>query len=144
MVQVHGTAVEVDGLGVLLLGPSGSGKSDLALRLIDRGARLIADDRTDVSAAGGRLEVSAPKEIKGLVEARGVGLMPVENRDRAWLGLVIDLAPAEPVERLPEPAGWQCLGVTVPRLALKPFEASAAAKVRLAVRGVKDGIIDCS
>ncbi len=145
MVQVHGTAVEVDGVGVLLLGPSGSGKSDLALRLIDGGARLVADDRTNVVAKEGRLEAFPPREIKGLLEVRGVGLLAVESlvQGRLWthLGLAIELVAAERVERLPEPAGWECLGVTVPCLALAPFEASAAAKVRLAVRGVKDGII---
>lgn len=145
MVQVHGTAVEVEGVGVLLLGPSGSGKSDLALRLIDGGARLIADDRTNVVVKEGCLEASPPREIKGLLEVRGVGLLAVESLDqgRLWthLGLAIDLVAAERVERLPEPAWWECLGVTVPRLTLAPFEASAAAKVRLAVRGVKDGII---
>jgi hypothetical protein len=119
---------------------------------MDRGARLIADDRTEISVAAGRLEVSAPREIKGLVEVRGIGLMPVESRDRAWLALVVDLVPADRVERLPGPAGWQCQGLAeglaeglaVPRLSLAPFEASTAAKVRLAVRGVKDGIITSS
>ena len=76
MVQVHGTCVDVDGTAVLLLGPAGSGKSDLALRLIDGGARLVADDRAEVRLRDGRLVVSAPPETGGLRGVRGRGGRP--------------------------------------------------------------------
>ncbi len=134
MHQVHGTCVEVEGRGVLLRGPPGSGKSDLALRLIDGGARLVADDRADLSLRDGILWVSAPAEIVGLIEVRGVGVRRLEAAQDTALGLVVDLVAADAVERLPEPQTWCCLGIRVPLLKLAPFEASAVAKVRLAVR----------
>ena len=134
MHQVHGTCVEVEGRGVLLRGPPGSGKSDLALRLIDGGARLVADDRADLSLRDGILWVSAPAEIAGLIEVRGVGVRRLEAAADTALGLVVDLVAADTVERLPEPQTWSCLGIRVPLLKLAPFEASAVAKVRLAAR----------
>lgn len=141
MVQVHGTCVDIAGTGVLLRGPSGSGKSDLALRLIDGGAVLIADDRADVAVRDGGLVVSAPAEIAGMIEVRGLGIRPLANRPEIALGLVADLVAPEAVERMPEPDFWECQGISVPRIRIAPFQASAAAKVRLAVSGVKSGII---
>ncbi len=141
MVQIHGTCVDVDGTAVLLRGPAGSGKSDLALRLIDGGARLVADDRAEMRLEDGRLVVSAPPETGGLIEVRGIGVMRMDPAGEAPLGLVVDLVSPGAVERLPEPGAWDCLGVSVPLLKLAPFEASAAAKVRLAVRGVTGDIL---
>lgn len=141
MVQVHGTCVDIAGTGVLLLGPSGSGKSDLALRLIDGGAVLIADDRADVTVRDGGLVISAPAEIAGMIEVRGLGIRPVANGPETALGLVADLVAPEAIERLPEPDFWECQGISVPRIRIAPFQASAAAKVRLAVGGVKSGIM---
>ena len=100
MVQVHATCVDVDGVGVLLRGPPGSGKSDLALRLISDGALLVADDRAELTAEQGRITVSPPPEIAGLIEVRGLGVLPLDHRDAAPLGLVLDLVPAAEVERL--------------------------------------------
>src|SRR6185503_6471150 len=102
MVQVHATCVALDGKAVLLRGPSGSGKSDLALRLIDGGARLVADDRVDLEREGSRILASAPPAIAGVIEARGLGLLRVGCVGRTPLSLVVDLVPAESVERLPE------------------------------------------
>ena len=132
MEQVHATCVEIGGTGVLLRGPSGSGKSDLALRLIDGGAGLVADDRADLTLEEGRVVVTAPPEIAGLLEVRGQGVRRVARVERAVLGLVVALVPPERVERLPEDAQCQVLGVTLALVRLAPFEASAAAKVRLA------------
>ena len=134
MHQVHGTCVAIDGEGVLLRGPSGCGKSDLALRLIDDGARLVADDRTDLRVVGGRLHASAPRELSGLLEVRGMGIARLTNVGEAPLAVVVDLIPREAVERLPEGRDFTLAGVAVPLLCLAAFEASAAAKVRLAVR----------
>jgi serine kinase of HPr protein (carbohydrate metabolism regulator) len=134
MIRVHGTAVALDGEGVLLRGPSGSGKSDLALRLIDSGARLIADDRTELRDIGGTARMSAPATIAGSIEVRGVGILAVPHQASAPLRLVVDLVPAGSVERLPEPAWCRFFAYDIPLLALAPFEASAPAKLRLALR----------
>ncbi len=134
MERINATCIEIDGKGVLLRGPSGSGKSDLALRLIDTGASLVADDYTEVEVAGGRLLAAAPEPIKGLLEVRGVGVARAECPDRAELALVVDLVAADRVERLPGESFEDILGVAVRQVALAPFEASAAAKVRVALR----------
>ena len=141
MEQVHGTCVEVDGTAVLLRGPPGSGKSDLALRLIEGGARLVADDRADIEIKDGRLVVSPPPAIAGLLEVNGQGVFKVGFLAHSPLGLVVDLVSENEVQRLPEPRSWQCFGVSVPVLALAPFHASSMAKVRLAVRSVVGDVI---
>ena len=141
MVQVHATCVDVDGMGVLLRGPPGSGKSDLALRLISGGALLVADDRAEVTAVGGRVMVSPPPEIAGLIEVRGLGILRFEHRDRVPLGLVLDLVPATTVERMAEAGTCNFLGLAFPLWWLAPFDASATAKVRLAVRIVTGDIM---
>ena len=140
MVQVHATCVDVNGVGVLLRGPPGSGKSDLALRLISSGALLVADDRAVLTADGDRIVVSPPPEIAGLVEVRGLGILRLDHRDGVPLGLVLDLVPASAVERLAEAGTCNFLGLAFPLWRLAPFEASAPAKVRLAV-GIAKGDI---
>jgi len=132
-VLVHATAVALGARAVLLRGPSGSGKSDLALRLIDAGARLVADDQTELLRRGDRILVRAPAAIAGLIEARGVGILRLEAIDEAALVLIADLVAPERVERLPEPRREEFFGIAVPVVAMAPFEASAAAKLRLAV-----------
>jgi serine kinase of HPr protein (carbohydrate metabolism regulator) len=134
MLLLHATCVEIDRLAVLLRGPSGSGKSDLALRLIDVGARLVADDQVELEASGGRLWARAPAALAGILEVRGIGLRRLAYRDRASVGLVIDLVAPERIERLPEPATEMLAGIVLPRLALAPFEAAAVAKLRLVMR----------
>lgn len=134
--QIHATCVALPEGGVLLRGESGAGKSDLALRLIDGGARLVADDRTDLSCEGGRLVARAPATIAGLIEARGVGVLrlPAERlAAQAIVVLIADLVDAARVERLPEPSHEEMLGVSLRRIALAPFEASTPAKIRLAL-----------
>tara|TARA_R110002012_G_scaffold129438_1_gene281892 strand:+ start:286 stop:705 length:420 start_codon:yes stop_codon:yes gene_type:complete len=133
MELVYGTTVAIDGRGVLLRGPSGSGKSDLALRLIEGGAMLVSDDQTRLVREGGRLVAGAPDSIAGQLEVRGIGIVPVPNTRRAPLDLVIDLVPPEQVDRFPEAGSCTYLELTIPLLSLAPFEASAPAKVRLAL-----------
>ncbi|HKO09019.1 MAG TPA: HPr kinase/phosphatase C-terminal domain-containing protein [Alphaproteobacteria bacterium] len=139
MIQVHGSCVEIDGRGVLLRGASGRGKSDLALRLIDRGARLVADDRVDLNEQAGVLTASAPEPIAGRLEVRGVGIISVAAVAAAPLELVVELVELEDVERLPEPRFSSFLGINIPLIRLVASEASAAAKVRLAVRSLGRG-----
>jgi len=131
---VHATAVAIDGGAVLLRGPPGCGKSDLALRLIDGGARLIADDQAVLLRRDNHIQVRAPATIVGLLEVRGVGILRLDTLDGAPLALVVDLVPAAQVERLPEPRWETVLGLAVALIALAPFEASAAAKLRFALR----------
>ena len=97
---LHASTVAVDGRGLLILGPSGAGKSSLALRLIALGALLVADDRTDLAAHAGRLTARCPPAIKGLIEARGMGLLRAPTVEEAEIALVADLSQTED-QRLP-------------------------------------------
>ncbi|MEO5374826.1 MAG: HPr kinase/phosphatase C-terminal domain-containing protein [Alphaproteobacteria bacterium] len=135
MERVHATCVMIDGHGVLLRGPSGSGKSDLALRLLAAGHRLVADDGTDLRVRDGKVYAASPPGIAGLLEVRGVGVLAVGCVPEAVVRLVVDLVAPDEVERMPD-AGVTCdvCGVDVARVALAPFEASAAAKVVMALR----------
>lgn len=138
--KVPGTCVEVEGLGVLFRGPTGCGKSDLALRLIEGGARLIADDYTELSSESAILMARAPETIRDLLEVRGIGILKIGGALQAELGVVIDLVTADQVERLPEDESIELLGIRVPLFRLAPLEASSPAKVRLVVRRVKGNI----
>ncbi|MBI3452026.1 MAG: HPr kinase/phosphatase C-terminal domain-containing protein [Rhodospirillales bacterium] len=137
--QIHATSVELSGTGIVLLGAPGSGKSDLALRLIDAGARLIADDRTDLALESGRLIASAPTAIAGRIEARGVGILPVPSVACAPVGLAVELVASPAIERLPPARKSEWLGVAVPLVALDPFAASAVAKLKLCARAAACG-----
>ncbi len=136
MTLIHATCVEFEGTGVLLRGPSGAGKSDLALRMIDAGWALVADDQVDLAVVGGRLEATPPRALAGLLEVRGIGLVRLPHRDRSFVGLVAELDPAAPIERMPTAGDIEILGVTVALVALRAFEASAPAKLRLVARGL--------
>jgi HPr kinase/phosphorylase len=142
---IQATCVAIDGMGVLLRGPSGSGKSDLALRLIDGGARLVADDGVDLRRQGerlfARLPPGAPESVRGRIELRGLGILPAPAVAEAPLDLIIDLVAVDALERLPEPLTIELLGVALPLLRLSAREPSAAAKVRLAVRAGPRSII---
>jgi HPr kinase/phosphorylase len=129
---VHGTAIAIDGDAILLRGPPGAGKSDLALRLIDGGARLVADDQTELRRTGPRLWVRAPAALAGLIEVRGIGILRVDALAEAPLVMCVDLAPSVEVERLPQRRFANLLGLEIPLIAVSAFEASAAAKLRFA------------
>jgi HPr kinase/phosphorylase len=134
MIRVHGTCIAFGGEGVLLRGPSGSGKSDLALRLIDGGALLVADDQTELRRRGGAVIASAPATIAGRIELRGVGILTCPSLAEAAISLVVDLVAPDAVERLPRRRSESYLGCDLPLLALAPFEASTPAKIRFALR----------
>jgi HPr kinase/phosphorylase len=111
---LHASCVAVDGRGLLILGPSGSGKSSLALRLISLGAQLVSDDRTRVDRVGDALTATCPNpELRGLIEARGTGILRAPWVESAELRLVIDLARTE-TERLPPFRTVTILGSEVP------------------------------
>ena len=138
---VHATCVAIEGAGVLLRGPSGAGKSDLALRLIDGGARLVADDQVELVRQDESVLARPPESLAGLLEVRGLGIIRLHHLPDAPVLLVADLVPADQVERLPEPATVHLLGCDLPLLHLDPFTASAPAKLRLAVRVATGSII---
>ncbi|HEY0314567.1 MAG TPA: aldolase [Allosphingosinicella sp.] len=130
---VRGTSVAIQGRGVLLRGDSGSGKSDLALRLIDRGAVLVSDDYTEVRVHDGRLLARAPATIAAKIEVRGVGIVTVPAAADVPLCLLVDLDRVP--ERLPDgPAPAEVLGTVIPAVALAALEASAPLKVEAALR----------
>jgi HPr kinase/phosphorylase len=131
---VHGTCVAIGAKGVLIRGRSGAGKSDLALRLIDAGAKLVADDQVRLRPSGVAPVATAPDSIRGLIEARGVGIVAVPTRASTRLRLIVDLVGPRSVPRLPEPRRVTIAGADVPTIALTPFEGSAPLKVRLALR----------
>lgn len=128
---IHAGCVAIGDRGVLICGPSGSGKSDLAIRLIDRGARLVSDDYTIVRADSGRVVAAVPDTIAGKIELRGVGIVELSYLEQVPLALVVDLA--MPPQRLPEPATRLIAGKTVPLIAIAGLEPSAPMKVEWAL-----------
>jgi serine kinase of HPr protein (carbohydrate metabolism regulator) len=130
-VQEHATCVNIGGCGVLLLGPSGSGKSDLALRLIDSGASLVADDRVNLVVKSGQLLASPPAPIAGKIEAYGIGILELPHTQEVAVSIAVDVTPQKTIERLPEPVFFDCLGVRLPLVSLNAFEGSVCAKIRL-------------
>ncbi len=133
---VHATAVVRRGpqgwRGVLLRGPSGSGKSDMALRLIDAGWDLVSDDYTHVFASGGALHACPPERIAGRIEARGLGLIDRLWRPVARIILLADCVQATP-ERLPQAEQETVAGISLPRLTLDVRPASAVVTLGLAI-----------
>jgi serine kinase of HPr protein (carbohydrate metabolism regulator) len=129
---LHVSCVARDGRAVLISGRSGSGKSDLALRLIDRGAMLVSDDYTVVRRVSGRLLARAPDNIEGKIEVRGVGVLEFDTVSDVPVCLFVDLE--RDVERLP-PEGEiiRIAGVDVPVIAANALEASAPVKVEAAL-----------
>lgn len=110
---LHATSVACHGRGLLILGASGQGKSALALDLMARGARLVADDRTVLQRDADQLWLSCPPGLTGLIEARGVGLLNADPAPPTPLGLVVDLDRQE-TERLPPHRTLELLGLNVP------------------------------
>jgi len=130
MILLHATCVALGGSGVLLRGRPGAGKSDLALRLIDEGAALVADDYCEIDVARDTLIARAPCRIAGKMEIRGIGIIARDFVPSAPVALVIDLVPGGDIPRMPDVTTTAIEGVTLPWAALDPFTASATAKVR--------------
>ena len=129
---VHASAVALDGRAVLISGPSGSGKSDLALRLLDRGFTLVSDDQTIVRKDGGRLVASAPPTIAGRFEIRGIGIVEVERVDNMPVALLVELT--SDIQRIPDDNRERpLLGVKLPLISIDAMAASAPSKVAIAL-----------
>ena len=138
--NIHASCVMLGRAGVLLLGPSGAGKSDLALRLLDEGARLVADDRTDLFVKNQKLFARAPAAIAGLIEVRGLGIIARPTAKTAAVALAVQLG--GPAARLPEPAFYTPLksAKPVPMMTLDAQAASAPARIRLALAAFSGGL----
>lgn len=135
--MVHGSAVAIGGLGVLLLGPSASGKSDLALRLIDRGAKMIGDDILYIKSTDNVPQLEYAPSIAGKIEVRGVGICTVEYVTSAPLRLIVEFA--QDIDRMPaENMRTMIADFSVPLVKLDAFQVSSALKVELALRSVID------
>jgi serine kinase of HPr protein (carbohydrate metabolism regulator) len=129
---VHASTVTRDGRAVLITGPSGSGKSDLALRLLDRGFTLVSDDQTVVKKDGNRLLASAPPTIAGKLEIRGMGIVEMDRVDNVPVALIVELT--GDIQRLPDDSRERpILGVRLPLITIDAMTASASAKVSLAL-----------
>jgi len=139
--RIHASCVYINtGNGqkgaVLIKGKSGSGKSDLVLRLIDRGAKLVGDDWIDVYKDDKKILVSSPKRIKGVLEIRGLGLFKFDPIDETSLSFVVNLVPRESIQRLPEDKTEKIGGIDFPMIDLYPFETSAPIKLEKAFKAV--------
>ena len=134
----HASCVAWDAAAVLLRGPSGSGKSDLALRFLGLGseAHLVADDQVLLERQEERLFASAPAALAGLLEVRGLGLWRVKSLARAEVRLIVNLFPRDAVPRLPESQFAALAGVELPVLALHAFDASTPMKLRVALEWI--------
>ena len=129
---IHASTVSTDGRAVLISGPSGSGKSDLALRLLDRGFTLVSDDQTIVRREGDRLVSSAPPTIKGNLEIRGIGIVDMDTVADVPVALYVELT--SEIVRLPDDRRERpVLGVNLPLISVDAQTASAASKVALAL-----------
>lgn len=134
--NIHASCVAIGRKGVLLLGESGSGKSDIVLRLIDAGATLVADDRTILWVKKGGLYATAPATIRGLLEIRGIGIVKMASRASVRVGLVVKLAGEGarlPQTRFYSPPAPLKLKAMPPQLAFDAHFASTPAKIRAAL-----------
>lgn len=152
--NIHATCIRVEHAGgefrapaeagILLIGESGAGKSDLALRLIGRGALLVADDRVELSVQRGRLVAQAPRILAGLMEIRGLGIVAMRHAASVRVALVVNLSGK--VRRVPDHRVYlppKTLGLPAkarpPEIVLSPFEDSAPDKVLAAVSALHHG-----
>lgn len=128
--RIHGTSVVLGENGLLITGESGSGKSDLALRLIDSGATLISDDLTICMKKETSIHLFSMEKICGLIEIRGIGLMKVPYIENIKLSMIIQLVDKE-IDRLPKIRKKKLLGLNFPLIKIFSKEASAVAKIKL-------------
>jgi HPr kinase/phosphorylase len=153
-VLVHGTCVALGGaaipfggrpdLGVLLMGESGSGKSDVALRLIAMGAKLVSDDQTFLFAHEGHIYAEAPPSLRGMLEIRAVGIVTLDPAAQAPVVLAVQLEAAGNVARMPDHASFTLPEAlrslpSLPLVVLRPFDASTPAKIVAAAVAAASG-----
>ena len=137
--RIHSTSVVIDDNGVLILGDSGSGKSDLALRLIDNGATLISDDISICRKNLNNIYLYCPPEIKGLLEVREIGIITVPFVERIKLRLVVNLK-SNNNERFPKDSTYRILGIKIPIINIEGKNSSAVAKIKVKLNEIRETI----
>ena len=137
--RIHSTSVVIDDNGVLILGDSGSGKSDLALRLIDNGATLISDDISICRKNSNNIHLYCPPEIKGLLEVREIGIITVPFVERIKLRLVVNLK-SNNNERFPKESSFRILGIKIPIINIEGKNSSAVAKIKVKLNEIRETI----
>ena len=137
--RIHSTSVVIDDNGVLILGDSGSGKSDLALRLIDSGATLISDDISICRKNSNNIYLYCPPEIKGLLEVREIGIITVPFVERIKLRLVVNLK-SNNNERFPKDNSFRILGIKIPIINIEGKNSSAVAKIKVKLNEIRETI----
>ena len=136
---MHSSSIVIDDNGVLILGDSGSGKSDLALRLIDNGATLISDDVSICKKNLNNIYLYCPPEIKGLLEVREIGIITVPFVERIKLKLVVNLK-SKNNKRFPEDNYFKILGIKVPLINIDGKNSSAVAKIKVKLNEIRETI----
>lgn len=137
--RIHASCISIGSRGVLLMGKSGSGKSDVALRLMSRGGMLVADDQVILSEENGALIASVDPTIRGLIEIHGVGLVKFPVANNIPVRLAVNLVPLEEVEHIPLPRSYETLGVKIPQICIFGFDASAPDKIYAALHAMRQG-----
>lgn len=135
-VLLHATSIAIKNKGVLISGQPGSGKSSLALQLIDRDAHLVSDDQTLLTLEKETLRISPPSSLRGLMEVRGVGICTFPFQEKAPLTLCVEMCEGHLLERLPEPVFVEYHGIQVPYLKLSKIDPLGAIKVELKVESL--------
>ena len=130
MTTIYASCVEFMGSGLLICGRSGSGKSDLCLRLIDAGAKFIADDQTIIENKGGKLKARCPDSIKGMLEIRGIGIVEMPCIDETEINLKLSLQSFDQIDRMPEKHTELIENVRLPIFYLDAFSVSAVIKIK--------------
>ena len=133
MFIIHSTAISLNGDGILIKGPSGSGKTDLALRLIESGGKLISDDQVIIKRKAKRLFLSSPKELNGLMQLSGIGIVIVDYVQNIPLELVVKLQPYKNLDPFPINKEEIIKDLSIPALSLYSFAVSATAKIKVAL-----------
>ena len=137
--RMHSSSVVIEDNGVLILGNSGCGKSDLALRLIDNGATLISDDVSICKKSLNNIYLHCPPEIKGLLEVREIGIITVPFVERIKLRLVVNLK-SKNNERFPKDNSFRILGIKIPLISIEGKNSSAVAKIKVKLNEIRETI----
>ena len=138
MINIHATTISYKNKGIMIVGDSGSGKSDLALRMImQKRAKLVADDRTEIEIKKGKIYAYCPTNIKDMIEVRGVGVMSMKAKKSTRVSLVVELVDdIKKIERIPQKETFFFADATVEKIKLYPFEISAIDKLVIKVESL--------